>query len=611
MLTQSQRIDRIRRLITRIDSRLTPLRQRSNQFSWLRVIVFLAGVAGAVAVLWLTTPWLFALVAILAIAAMLFVVHRHNQVDRMIRRFEIMQQIKREQIARLTLDWNEIPAALTITPPADHPFAADLDLAGEFSLHRLLDCAASQAGSQRLYDWLATPVPDVVQIKQRQQLVKELLPLRSWREHLLLNARSVANDGKRFEASELLAWVQKEKGESLVTGLILSFALLGLSAVLGLLAWLGIVGEWWRYSYLAYFAMQLFFGRSTGESFSQATTLQDGLERLMAVMQHIEEFAYPKAPMLRQFCAPILEETQRPSQLLRQLRRIVAATGVQGNPIVAFVCNALFPWNLFFAHRLQTLRNDLGERLPHWLESWYGLEALNSLATFAWLHPEHTFPTLHAADAPFTLQTSQLGHPLLPTASKVRNDFSIHRLGDLALITGSNMAGKSTFLRTLGLNLLLAFAGSVVDGTALAASPLRLFTSIKISDSVTQGVSFFYAEVKRLKRLLDELERGDTLPLFFCIDEIFRGTNNRERLIGSRSYIRQLVGKHGVGLISTHDLELVKLAEELPAITNYHFRDDVVNGQMVFDYKLHPGPCPTTNALKVMRNAGLPVEEER
>jgi len=117
--------------------------------------------------------------------------------------------------------------------------------------------------------------------------------------------------------------------------------------------------------------------------------------------------------------------------------------------------------------------------------------------------------------------------------------------------------------------------------------------------------------VKRLKRLLDELERGDTLPLFFCIDEIFRGTNNRERLIGSRSYIRQLVGKHGVGLISTHDLELVKLAEELPAITNYHFRDDVVNGQMVFDYKLHPGPCPTTNALKVMRNAGLPVEEER
>ena len=173
------------------------------------------------------------------------------------------------------------------------------------------------------------------------------------------------------------------------------------------------------------------------------------------------------------------------------------------------------------------------------------------------------------------------------------------------------MAGKSTFLRTLGLNLLLAFAGSVVDGTALAASPLRLFTSIKISDSVTQGVSFFYAEVKRLKRLLDELERGDTLPLFFCIDEIFRGTNNRERLIGSRSYIRQLVDKHGVGLISTHDLELVKLAEELPAITNYHFRDDVVNGQMVFDYKLHLGPCPTTNALKVMRNAGLPVEEER
>ena len=130
---------------------------------------------------------------------------------------------------------------------------------------------------------------------------------------------------------------------------------------------------------------------------------------------------------------------------------------------------------------------------------------------------------------------------------------------------------------------------------------------IKISDSVTQGVSYFYAEVQRLKALLVALERDDALPLFFCIDEIFRGTNNRERLIGSRAYIYALVNKQGVGLISTHDLELVKLADEMPVITNYHFRDDLVAGAMTFDYLLHPGPCPTTNALKVMRNAGLPV----
>jgi DNA mismatch repair ATPase MutS len=159
----------------------------------------------------------------------------------------------------------------------------------------------------------------------------------------------------------------------------------------------------------------------------------------------------------------------------------------------------------------------------------------------------------------------------------------------------------------VGMNLALAYAGGVVNAQTLDTELFHLFTCIKISDSVTKGISYFYAEVQRLKALLTALEDDQPLPLFFCIDEIFRGTNNRERLIGSRAYIRALVGKHGTGLISTHDLELVKLADEMTAITNYHFRDDLVDGAMTFDYRLHPGPCPTTNALKVMRNAGLPV----
>jgi DNA mismatch repair ATPase MutS len=204
-------------------------------------------------------------------------------------------------------------------------------------------------------------------------------------------------------------------------------------------------------------------------------------------------------------------------------------------------------------------------------------------------------------------RATALGHPLLPDLQKICNDFTLTELGEIALITGSNMAGKSTFLRTVGVNLALAYAGGPVDAGSLQTGLFRLFSCIKVSDSVTEGTSYFYAEVKRLKALLLALEEARALPLFFLIDEIFRGTNNRERMIGSQAYVHALVEKNGVGLISTHDLELTKLADQAARIKNYHFRDDIRNGEMVFDYILHPGPCPTTNALKIMQQAGLPV----
>jgi len=179
-----------------------------------------------------------------------------------------------------------------------------------------------------------------------------------------------------------------------------------------------------------------------------------------------------------------------------------------------------------------------------------------------------------------------------------------------ALKTGprsGSSAGKSTFLKTVGINLALAFAGGPVDAQGLETALFRLHTCIRISDSVVDGISYFYAEVRCLKSLLAALQAQDRHPLFYFIDEIFRGTNNRERLIGSRAYIRALASREGIGLISTHDLELVQLAGEIPNLKNYHFRDDVSDGRMVFDYTVNPGPSPTTNALRIMRMEGLPI----
>jgi DNA mismatch repair ATPase MutS len=207
------------------------------------------------------------------------------------------------------------------------------------------------------------------------------------------------------------------------------------------------------------------------------------------------------------------------------------------------------------------------------------------------------------------LRACSLGHPLLPPEECVCNDFTFAHLGEIALITGSNMSGKSTFLRTLGVNLCLAYAGAPVNASVLQTRLLRLFTCIKVSDSVTDGISYFYAEVRRLKALLRACEAEESIPLCFLIDEIFRGTNNRERLIGSRAYIHALARGRGVGVISTHDLELVTLADTIPRMRNYHFREEIHDGRMIFDYQLRPGPCPTTNALQIMHMEGLPIIE--
>jgi DNA mismatch repair ATPase MutS len=309
---------------------------------------------------------------------------------------------------------------------------------------------------------------------------------------------------------------------------------------------------------------------------------------------------------LAEICAPFVDQDKRPSVEIRRLGTLAAALGVRTNPLLWFLVHLVLPWDFIFTHRLEQLRNELAHLLPRWLDAWYELEALNSLANFAYLNPHYVFPEISSEDNRFAAQN--LGHPLLSYETRVCNDFELDQHRRIVILTGSNMAGKSTFLRTIGVNLSLAYAGSPVNANNLQTSLFRPFTCIKVSDSVQDGLSYFYAEVKRLTALLTAAKTDDPLPLLFLIDEIFRGTNSRERLIGSRSYIRALSNSNVVGLVATHDLELVKLADEIDGVVNFHFREDVSDGRMVFDYRLRSGPCPTTNALTIMRLEGLPVD---
>ena len=606
---------------TRLNHRIDALSSVSNRYSWLRVLVFVGGVVGVSVAYFAVGAWLFWLVLALWIVLFVGVVALHRRVERAITRATLLRTFHATQAARAAVAWDDLPPARFVTPRFDHPFEGDLDLVGPHSVHRLLDLAVSPGGSERLRAWLTAPHPDADAIAQRQTLVRELTPRRLFRTRLWLDARAAAPDAD-WDPARLLRWLEEHEDPTALRPRLLLLALLAAVNIAAVAAnLLGPLGPIWQVTVPVYLIVYFALSRPARAVFHEASALQSAVEQLAAVTGYLERFGYAGAPALRHLCAPLLDATTRPSAFLRRIRTVTAATGIQGNPVIWFLLNAVVPWDYFFAYQLSRYKTTAKTVAPRWLDIWAELEALSALANLADLNPGYVLPTVqeavHATGAgtgePVFAATA-LGHPLIPAAQKVSNDFQLASLGDIALLTGSNMAGKSTFLRTLGVNLALAFAGGPVDATSFVTRRWRLFTCIRVSDSIADGISYFYAEVKRLRALLDALEQADDgvrpddpLPLFFLIDEIFRGTNNRERLAGSRAYIRALTGKRGVGVISTHDLELTHLADEIPTVRNYHFRDDITDERMVFDYRLRPGPCPTTNALKIMALEGLPT----
>lgn len=615
MTEKARRLHLLQHQSARLERRLMALRHRSDQFSRWRLGLFALGglVSGASFLQWGPVVWLW--VTAVAFLPFIAAVIIHRRVENAVIRFALWLQMTQSHLARMTLDWPKLPATRPFPTPTDHPFAQDLDVVGDFSLHRLLDTAVSHEGSHRLHEWLLDTAPQPDAVLRRQRRVRDLAGQTRFRQRLGLQARLAVDDrspqgAAQFAGQELLEWVGREN-----RGGTLRPLLLGLS-VLAVVNWVLLAGyqlwQWpplWLGSALVYGVLFITLGfQRTASLFSDVLFLDDRLRVLNGVFAFLERWRYDQMPEIEQLCQPFLVVGERPSTHIRRVQKVMTGVGLRQNWLLGFLLNALLPWDIYFAYRLDQCRADLAAQLPRWLDVWYELEATSSLATFAYLNPgEWVWPTLSGARAA-TFAAEQLGHPLIPSDQRVCNDVRLDEKRPIYLITGSNMAGKSSFLRTVGVNLVLAYAGGPVVARSFHASWLRLFATIRVADSLSDGFSFFYAEVRRLSQLLTALNAPGERPLLFLIDEIFRGTNNRERLIGSRAYIQALAEGSGLGAIATHDLELVQLAEDTAKIQNVHFRDAVVDGRMVFDYKLHPGPCPTTNALKIMQLAGLPIE---
>lgn len=582
------------------------LSARSRQISHWRLITFLT--ASALAALsgffgGQAAGWSVFLVGMVPFGVLVYL---HQSVEQAAKRWKTWNQVTNEDLARLRLDWEHIPPSGVGEPPPNHPYASDLNICGDRSLTHLVDLCVSQSGSDRLGFWLLDPELDTEVIKRRQRLVHELSNIPYATQKLRWVARMQSgSDRRRWDTNQLVQWLQASPGRKLDI-LLRVLTTLAIVNIIGFIAWVaGITSGWWVLSFVAYVAIYGLNGGSLVHLSTESAELHENLGRFRALFQFLSKRIPSRVTSVYELTFPFRDASEGPLASLKRLRGIALWAGVTRNDVLFVVLNAILPWNLIFAVLLEREKSLLRSKLPGWLDRWYTLEAASSLAHVAVLNGDHCWPVPQNVAEWYAENAS---HPLLHAESRVHNTHHFDQIGRLGLITGSNMAGKSTFLRTVGINTVLANAGAPVIASSFKWQPMRVFTSMKISDSVTEGYSYFYAEVRRLKALYDELTKPDALPLLYLIDEIFKGTNTKERLIGSRGYIHSLIEGNGFGLVATHDLELIKLSQESDLVRNLHFEETFSAGNMYFTYRLMNGPCTSTNALHIMRQAGLAID---
>ena len=533
----------------------------------------------------------------------------HNRLESRLHRLGMWLEIQESNLARLRVDWEGIPET-TPSLSSEHPYATDLDLLGKYSLLRLLDTTVSRDGRALLVAWMTRQHPlSLDQWESRQKLVRALTPLRGLRARIQLVAKCLSPNAINTDRLESLL---ENPGSLAHLGplLLVESALAGLNMFL-FVFWLFGGPGYWIVSFLLYALLLLVTGGRVSHVFGRALDLHLELDKVAEVIGIFEKRSFRRFPALQTITDPWRYEERRPSVAIRQLARVCSGLSLKGNPIFHIAMHVVVPWDLAWTWYLQKVCNRLRPVLPDWILRLATIDAAMALATFAYLNPSyawpHRRPEANVADT--GISGTSIGHPLIAHEQRINNDLTLEGLGRVFLVTGSNMSGKSTFLRTVGINLCLAQAGGPVCAESWEWSWLRMQTCIRVGDTLEEGLSYFYVEVKRLKNLLVAMGDHRESPMLFLIDEIFKGTNNRERLLGSEAFIRELTAGRGLGLVTTHDLELANLDKELSNLVNVHFQETVGDKELTFDYRLRPGPCPTTNALRIMAMEGLPVPE--
>lgn len=540
----------------------------------------------------------FAVPAVLLVIFIVLVVRTrriHRHVQRLGRWNEFLQRQHKRLLGQPSgRTWKQ-----AFDTSAEFPLIRDLGLVGAHSLWTLVDETLSEGGLRRLLHWMSRAPADSSALKKRQEQIRKLRPQVWFYTRLGIETNSNDLNLSTLQIQDFLknSFVGSRFSLLLLANLILWGATVAMVAVASMT---GMTLP--SILLMAFPLLSLVSLGSVGSAFLQGTGLSHHLSALAPVLESIEKKA-ASDKTVKELCPKIFESS--PSRMAQKLETILGFLGTQTNPILHFVLNALLPWTVVSVYFLERLRKKMAQDFPACVEELSEFEVLGSLLIF----DRYQTQCYSEFSSERALKCQNVFHPLLDRSRAVANDFEFPGAKSLGLLTGSNMSGKSTFLRTLGVNQTLANMGAPVFADHFVTVPLQIETCIEVSDSLRDGYSYFYAEVRRLKDILNTAASGK--PVLYLIDEIFRGTNNRERQIGSRAVIQTLAQeKSAMGFISTHDLELTALEKSNPTLLNLHFREDIdESGKMIFHYHLRSGPCPTTNALRIMAAEGIKVDE--
>ncbi len=480
-----------------------------------------------------------------------------------------------------------------------HVYAEDVDILGTDSLFQLLCSARTQMGEATLAQWLLEPA-SLPAILQRQAAVRELKDKLDFREYLAVAGET---DKIKADRGKLIRWASQEA----TTASRLWWPLIIIMAVIttAMLIW-GIIRLWLTpFLFLALVnGVVIYLLRNRlAKAFEGLDDASSHLSALAEILGRIETEKF-ESPLLQSLQAQLFSHGHASSEGIRRLATLWDYEESRHNMIVKLL-EFIVLYSVHIAFLLQGWRIRYGRNIQAWLDTVAELEALASLGAYAYEHPEDPFPEFaDSKDSP-CFQGENLGHPLLPGAACIRNSVALDRDNPVLMVSGSNMSGKSTLLRTVGMNTVLAMIGAPVRAERLVLSPLRLGTSMRLSDSLHKGVSHFYAEIQRIRDVVNLARCG---PLLFLFDEVLQGTNSHDRRVGAEGILRTLLNQGALGMITTHDLALTSIAEVFPErIRNVHFQERLDAGKLSFDYCLREGVVTTSNGVELMKSIGLEV----
>ncbi len=577
--------------LAKYNAQLARVKEQLFASSMVRLLVFCA-VALGVYLLLDHTKWLVAFV-LLGIATFLFLVARHTDLQHKRDKLRALSNINTTEMRVLRRDFHDLADGSTYQD-SGHFYSQDVDLFGKGSFYQYINRTALQQGSDALAKLLlSNTIEDIV---QKQEAVKELAKVPEWRQEFSAIASLTKTE---TSTHAIVRWISDYN--SFIPAMMkwLPFAFSGASILLFGLYFLGSISGIFPFLWVFVgLGVSSMFTKKIGRLGRHASKIHSTFRQYNKLLVLIEEQSFV-SPLLRSKQALIMHQEEKTSQVLKTFSRLLNGLDKNNNVFYLILANGYFLRGLHYSYQVEQWIVTYGSAVEKWFDTVAFFDAYNSLGNFSFNHPNYAFPEI--VDTGSILHTTQAGHPLLDPEKSVCNDFKINQ-EQFFIITGANMAGKSTFLRTVSLHIVMANMGLPVCAKKTEYTPIKLITSMRTTDSLTDDESYFFSELKRLRFIVDEIQKD---RYFIVLDEILKGTNSTDKAKGSRKFVERLVSSRSTGIIATHDLSLCEAAEEWPQIKNHYFDAEIIEDELHFDYRFKEGICQNMNASFLLKKMGI------